>query len=170
MTPVGRVRLLAVKFIASVAFCLAAALTVMIVGILIGLVLFPAGPVTLLSGSTVPLVDAIGRALVIAVYAALSLVALVAVGLFFSTLTDVPVGAMAATVVVSIASQIVGSLSQLDALHPFLLTDRWFDFADLLRDPIAWSSFGENALLQLAYVAVFGSLAIGRFTTRDILS
>lgn len=170
VAPVGRVRLLAVKFAASIAFCLAAALTVMVVGILIGLALFPVGPVTLLSGSSVPLGDAIGRALAIAVYAALSLVGLAAIGLFISTLTDVPVGAMAATVVVSIAAQIVGSLSQLDYLHPFLFTDRWFDFADLLRDPIAWSSFGENALLQLAWVAVFGSLAIGRFTTRDVLS
>jgi ABC-2 type transport system permease protein len=170
VTPVGRLRLLAVKFAASLAFCLAAALTVMVVGILIGVALFPVGPVTLLSGSTVPLVDAIGRALAIAAYVALSLVGLAAIGLFISTLTDVPVGAMAATVVVSIAAQIVGSLSQLDALHPFLFTDRWFDFADLLRDPIAWSSFGENALLQLAYVAVFGALAAGRFTTRDILS
>ncbi|KQQ11239.1 ABC transporter permease [Rathayibacter sp. Leaf296] len=170
VTPVGRLRLLAVKFAAALAFCLAAALTVMVVGILIGFALFPVGPVTLLSGSTVPLVDAIGRALAIAVYVALSLVGLAAIGLFISTLTDVPVGAMAATVVVSIAAQIVGSLSQLDALHPFLFTDRWFDFADLLRDPIAWGSFGENALLQLAYVAVFGALAAGRFTTRDILS
>lgn len=170
VTPVGRLRLLAVKFAAALAFCLAAALTVMVVGILIGFALFPVGPVTLLSGSTVPLVEAIGRALAIAVYVALSLVGLAAIGLFISTLTDVPVGAMAATVVVSIAAQIVGSLSQLDALHPFLFTDRWFDFADLLRDPIAWSSFGENALLQLAYVAVFGALAAGRFTTRDILS
>ncbi|QHC66429.1 ABC transporter permease subunit [Rathayibacter sp. VKM Ac-2759] len=170
VTPVGRVRLLAVKFAASVAFCLAAALTVMVVGIVIGLALFPVGPVTLLSGSSVPLGAAIGRALLIAVYAALSLVGLAAIGLFISTLTDVPVGAMAATVVVSIAAQIVGSLSQLDALHPFLFTDRWFDFADLLRDPIAWGSLGENALLQLAYVLVFGSLAIGRFTTRDVLS
>ncbi|MBF4462571.1 MULTISPECIES: ABC transporter permease [unclassified Rathayibacter] len=170
VTPVGRVRLLVVKFVAAVAFCLAAAMTVMVVGILIGLALFPAGPVTLLSGSTIPLGDAIGRALVIAVYAALSLVGLAAIGLFISTLTDVPVGAMAATVVVSIASQIVGSLSQLDVLHPFLFSDRWFDFADLLRDPIAWNSLGENALLQLAYVAVFGSFAIARFTSRDILA
>lgn len=170
VTPVGRVRLLAVKFAASLAFCLAAALTVMVTGILIGLALFPAGPVTLLSGTTVPLVDAIGRALAIAVYAALSLVGLAAIGLFISTLTDVPVGAMAATVVVAIASQILGTLLQLKVLHPFLFSYRWFGFADLLRDPIAWGSFGENAVLQLAYVAVFGSLAIARFTTRDILS
>lgn len=170
ITPVGRIRLLVVKFIAAAVFCLTAALTVMIVGILIGLALFPVGPVTLLSGTEVPVIEAIGRALLIAVYVAVSLLGLSAIGLFISTLTDVPVGAMAATVVLSITSQILGSLSQLSAIHPYLVTTHWFGFGDLLRDPISWTSFGENALLQLVYVVVFGSLAMGRFVTRDILS
>ena len=129
----------------------------------------PWGPVTLLSGQTVGFGDYAGRLLLMALYVTVSLLGLSAIGLFVSTLTDVPVGAMAATIVLSTVAQIVGSLPQLDVLDPFLFTDHWFDFADLLRDPIAWSSFGENALLQPAYVAVFGSLAIGRFTTRDVL-
>jgi ABC-2 type transport system permease protein len=170
ITPVGRIRLLLVKFIAAAVFCLTAALTVMVVGILIGLALFPVGPVTLLSGTEVPVIEAIGRALLIAVYVAVSLLGLSAIGLFVSTLTDVPVGAMAATVVLSITSQILGSLSQLSAIHPYLFTTHWFGFGDLLRDPISWTSFGENALLQLVYVVAFGSLAMGRFVTRDILS
>jgi ABC-2 type transport system permease protein len=170
ITPVGRIRLLLVKFAAATLFCLTAALTVMVVGILIGLALFPVGPVTLLSGTQVPVVDAIARALLIALYVAVSLLGLSAIGLFISTLTDVPVGAMAATVVISITSQILGSLSQLSAIHPYLFTAHWFGFGDLLRDPISWTSFGENALLQLGYVVVFGSLAMGRFVTRDILS
>ena len=44
------------------------------------------------------------------------------------------------------------------------------DFADLLRQPIAWDSFLTNAFLQGGYVAVFGALAYGRFVTRDVLS
>jgi ABC-2 type transport system permease protein len=170
ITPVGRIRLLLVKFAAAALFCLTAALTVMVVGILVGLALFPVGPVTLLSGTQVPVADAIARALLIALYVAVSLLGLSAIGLFISTLTDVPVGAMAATVVISITSQILGSLSQLSAVHPYLFTAHWFGFGDLLRDPVSWTSFGENALLQLGYVVVFGSLAMGRFVTRDILS
>lgn len=170
VTPVGRIRLVLVKFVAALAFALAAALTVMVVGLLIGFALFPVGPVTLLSGTQIPAIDAVGRALLIALYVALSLAGLTAIGLFISTLTDVPVGAMAATVVLSITSQILGALSQLSALHPYLFTAHWLGFGDLLRDPISWSSFGENAVLQIGYVVVFGSLAMGRFVTRDILS
>lgn len=170
VTPVGRIRLLLVKFATAAVFALTAALTVMVVGLLIGLALFPVGPVTLLSGSEIPVIDAVGRALLIAVYVAVSLLGLSAIGLFISTLTDVPVGAMAATVVVSIASTILGALPQLADLHPYLFSAHWFGFGDLLRDPIAWSSFGANLALQAVYVVVFGSLAMGRFVTRDILS
>ncbi|NQX10703.1 ABC transporter permease subunit [Microbacteriaceae bacterium VKM Ac-2855] len=170
VAPVGRVRLLLVKFVSSVIFAFSGALAVMVTGAAIGLALFPIGPVTLLSGDTIGIGESFLRALLIALYVTLSLIGLCAVGLFISTITDVPVGAMAATVVVSIAAQIVGALPQLEWLHPWLLTQYWLNFADLLRQPLYWDSFGQNALVQLGYVAVFGALAYGRFTTRDILA
>ncbi|MDF0752950.1 ABC transporter permease subunit, partial [Marinobacter sp. 71-i] len=50
VAPAGRVRLLVVKYVAAAVFCLAATLTVVVVGALVGLALFGAGPATLLSG------------------------------------------------------------------------------------------------------------------------
>lgn len=170
IAPASRGRLLLVKYIGAAVFCLAAALVVSLVGILIGLALFGVGPVTLLSGDTIPLGESLGRIGLMAAYVAISLWGLAAIGLFISTLTDVPVGAMAATAVLSVASQILGQLPQLDWLHPWLFTQHWFGFADLLREPILWSSFGENALLQAGYVLVFGALAYGRLSTKDVLS
>jgi ABC-2 type transport system permease protein len=170
VSPVGRIRLLVVKYLAAVAFCLAATLTLAIAGILIGIALFPVGPVTLLSGDTVNVGESLVRSLLIALYATVSLLGLAAIGLFISTLTDAPVGAMAATVVLSIVSQVLGSLSQTEWLHPWLFSHFWLNFADMLRQPIEWSSFGQNALLQLGYVVVFGALAYGRFSSKDILS
>jgi ABC-2 type transport system permease protein len=170
VAPVGRIRLLLVKFAAAIAFCLAATVVITAAGALIGAALFPIGPVVLLSGDTIGVPDSIVRALLIAGYVTVSLAGLTAIGLFISTLTDAPVGAMAATVVVSIVAQVLDSLPQLDWLHPYLFSHYWLGFADLLRQPVEFSSFSSNALLQLAYVLVFGSLAIGRFTSKDILS
>ncbi|SMQ67290.1 ABC transporter permease subunit [Agreia sp. VKM Ac-1783] len=170
VSPVGRIRLLVVKYLAAAVFCLAATLTLSIAGILIGIALFPVGPVTLLSGDTVSIGDSLVRSLLIALYATVSLLGLSAIGLFISTLTDAPVGAMAATVVLSIVAQVLDSLSQTEWLHPWLFSHYWLNFADLLRQPIEWSSFGQNALLQLGYVFVFGALAYGRFSSKDILS
>lgn len=170
IAPAGRLRLLAVKFAGSAVFCVAAALAVAVAGALIGMLLFPIGPVTLLSGVQVGLGEAYLRLLLIALYIVVSLLGLCAIGLFLSTLTDVPVGAMAATAVLAVVAQVLDQLPQLDALHPWLFSHYWLGFGDLLRDPISWDSLGANALLQLGYLAVFGALAVGRFTTKDILS
>ena len=170
VTPVGRVRLVLVKYAGAALFCLVATLVVVVVGAIAGAALFPVGPVTLLSGQTIGVGDYAGRMLLMALYVTISLLGLSAIGLFASTLTSVPVGAMAATIVLSTVSQIVDALPQLDALDPWLFTHYWLGFADLMRDPVSWGNFADNALLQAGYVAVFGALALGRFTTKDVLS
>ncbi|MBO1738456.1 ABC transporter permease [Leifsonia sp. TF02-11] len=170
IAPAGRLRLLAVKYAGCAAFCVAAALTVAVAGALIGAILFPIGPVTLLSGSVVSVGDAAVRLLLIALYIVVSLLGMCAIGLFLSTLTDVPVGAMAATAVLAVVSQVLDQLPQLDAIHPWLFSHYWLGFADFLRAPLVWDSFVSNTWLQAGYVAVFGALAVGRFLSKDILS
>ena len=170
VAPAGRVRLLLVKYAGALAFCLAAPLTVALAGAAIGAALFPVGPVTLLSGDVIQPPEAVLRLLLISAYLAVSLAGLSAIGLFLSTLTVVPVGAMAATVVLSVVSQVLDQLPQLEWLHPWLFSHYWLGFGDLLRQPVLWDSFASNALLQAGYVAVFGALAYGRFVTKDVLS
>jgi ABC-2 type transport system permease protein len=168
--PAGRIRLLVVKYLGAAVFALAATLVVVISGAIIGVALFPVGPVTLLSGDTIDVGQSLLRSLLIAAYVTISLLGLSAIGLFFSTLTDVPVGAMAATIVLSVVSQVLDNLPQLDWLHPYLFSHYWLDFADILRDPVSWTSFGQNSLVQAAYFVIFAALAYGRFSTKDILS
>jgi ABC-2 type transport system permease protein len=170
IAPAGRVRLLWVKYVASVAFCLASTLVVAVSGAVIGVVLFPVGRVTLLSGNTVSPGAALVRIGLVAAYVTLSLLGMAAIGLFISTLTEIPVGAMAAVVVLAIASQILDSIPQVSWIHPWLFSHEWLGFADLMRDPISWTSMQRDALLQLGYIAVFGTLAYSRFTTKDVLS
>ena len=170
VAPAGRVRLLLVKYVGAIVFCIAAPLAVALAGAGIGAALFPVGPVTLLSGDVVEPGEAFSRMLLIAAYQTVSLLGLSAIGLFLSTLTDVPVGAMAATIVLSVASQVLDQLPQLEWLHPWLFSHYWFGFADLLRQPIGWESFTSNAVLQGGYIALFGALAYGRFVSKDVLS
>lgn len=170
LAPAGRTRLLAVKTTVVMLFCVVAPGLMALVGLVLGNVLFGAADAASLSGDVLTSGDLTVRIGLLALYSALSMVGLAAVGIFVSTLTDVPVGAMATTIVVAVAAQILGGLSQLDWLHPWLLTNLWLDFADLLRSPIVWDSFVDNALLQGGYAAVFLSLAWARFTTKDVLS
>lgn len=170
VAPVSRTRLLVVKFLGASAFALAATFTLMITGIAIGAILFPIGPVTLLSGDVISIPAALLRIFLVAIYVTISLMGLTAIGLFISTLTVIPVGAMAATVVASTVTQILGTLPQLAVIHPYLISYYWLGFADLLRNPMSLGSFASNALLQIAYIAIFGALAYGRFNTKDVLS
>jgi len=170
LAPAGRVRLLAVKFAGVLVFMVAAVLVIVLAGVGVGALLFPIGPVTLLSGDTIDGPEFAGRAALLVLYVAMSMAGIAAIGLFLSTLTNIPVGAMAATVVVAGASQIMDQLPQTSAIHAWLPTHYWFGFGDLLRSPLVLDSFGANGWLQLGYVVVFCALAWARFTTKDVLS
>lgn len=170
IAPVGRLRLLVVKYLGTLAFTVVGTFVLMIAGAIIGAILFPIGPITLLSGDTIEIPEALGRMALVAVYTTVSMMGMLALGLFISTLTTIPVGAMTGVLVASGVSQILDNLPQLSWLHEWLFTHYWLDFADILRQPMELSSFGSNLLLQLGYVAFFGALAYGRFTTKDILS
>ena len=110
------------------------------------------------------------RTFVAALVVGSSMFGLAAVGLFISTLTDVPVGAMAATVAFAILSAVLDSVPQFHSIHPWLFTHYWFAFSDLMRSPVSWHDISKGLLLQLGYVAVFGSAAWARFTTKDVLA
>lgn len=166
--PVPRTRLLAAKGMVALIFAAAAVGVIAVVALVAGGVAFGLTEMTLLSGSTVSLTDGLTRMAGVTAYVALSLTGLVAVGLFFSTLTEVPVGAMAATTVVAVISSVLDSLPQLAGIHPFLLTHHWFDFAEFLRLEVDWTLLGAGLAVQAGWVAVFASLAWERFTTADV--
>jgi ABC-2 type transport system permease protein len=168
--PVSRGRLLAVKYAGVAAYCFVATLVVATVGVLIGLVLFPVGRVTLLSGTQVSYASGLGRLLLVALYVAASMAAVGAIGLFVSTLTESAVAAMATTAVLSIASQVVDAVPQLHAVHPWLFSHYWLNFGDLLRDPMATDGVLRGLLCAAGYLAVFGSLAWSRFSGKDVSS
>ena len=170
VVPVRRGRLLAVKYTAVVTFCFAAVLVVAVTGAVTGFALFPVGPVTLLSGTTIPLAEAILRALLIALYVGACMAGLAAIGLFISALTEVPVGAMAATLTLSIVSQVLDAIPQVSGIHPYLFSDRWLAFGDLLRQPVATHELLLGLGTQAAYIALFTVLAWTRFGSSDVSS
>jgi ABC-2 type transport system permease protein len=170
VVPVSRTRLLAVKYAGVLTYLAAAALLVAAVGVGVGLVLFPVGPVTLLSGTQVSLAGGLGRVLLVTLYVAVMMAAVAAIGMFVSTLTESPIAATAATVVLAITSQVLDTVPQLDWLHGWLFSHYWLDYGDLLRAPVNLGAVTDNLLVQGAYVLVFGSLAWSRMTTKDVSS
>jgi ABC-2 type transport system permease protein len=168
--PVTRLRLLLVKLAAITVGAFVATFTVAVVGIVMGLVLFGGGSMTLLSGTQIGFGEGLLRVLLAAAYLACGLAALGAVGLFVSTLTEQPIGATIATVIFSSACFILESIPQVGWLHPYLLTHHWLDFGDLFRAPIAWDNLTSGLYLAAAYVVVFSAAAWARFAGKDVTS
>src|SRR5437763_1756800 len=168
--PSGRTRLLFVKAATVGVFCLVSALVVALGGLLAGVVLFPIGEVVTLSGTTVSLAEGMVRTFGASLVVGFSLMGLAAIGLFVSTLTDVPVGAMAATVGLAVLSAVLDSVPQVHSIHPSLFTHEWLSFGELLRTPVRWTAIRKDLVLQLGYVLVFGSAAWARFASKDVLA
>ncbi|KUN78061.1 ABC transporter permease [Streptomyces bungoensis] len=168
VAPAGRTRLLLTKYTTVMAFCLLATLVVAVSALAVGALLFPLGDLTTISGTRIGFADGLGRALLIALVVAASLVGVAALGLFVSTLTNSGIAAMATTVGLLITVQILDQIPQLHALRPYLFPHYWLSFADLMRDPVYWDDLVKNLGLQALYAAVFGSAAWARFTAKDI--
>ncbi len=168
--PAGRTRLLAVKFAAIVISSLVATFLVAGVGVLIGLSLFGGGDMTLLSGSQTSMAGGLGRLVLTCLYLAAQFSALGAIGLFISSLTEQPIGATVAVVLVNVMMFILDSISQLDWLHPWLLTHWWTAFGDFLRDPIATENAVRGLITAAVYAGVFWLAAWARFSSKDITS
>ncbi|MGP4083560.1 ABC transporter permease [Streptomyces sp. KR55] len=168
VAPAGRTRLLLTKYATTMAFCLAATLVVAVSALTVGALLFPLGDLTTISGTRISFAEGLGRALLIALVVAASLIGIAALGLFVSTLTNSGIAAMATTVGLLITVQILDQIPQLHALHPYFFSHYWLSFADLMREPVYWDDLVRNLGLQGLYAAVFGSAAWARFTTKDV--
>jgi len=168
--PAGRTRLLAVKYAAVVIFGLAACATVAAAALIVGVILFPVGPVTLLSGSTVSLGAGLLRLLLVVLYVAAAMAALGAIGLAVSTFTEHPIGAIAAILVLAVASEVSDAVPQFSAIHPYLPSHWWLSFGAILRSPAGGPELTHGLLSFAVYVIIFAAIAWARFTSADVTS
>jgi ABC-2 type transport system permease protein len=168
--PVGRRRLVLAKYGAVMAQVGTAVLWVLVVGLIAGTVAFGVGELPTLSGTTLGTGSGIVRITIAAAYVFAGIAGLVAIGVFFSSLTDSGPGATVATVAVAIGSQVLDNLSALRPIQPYLLSHRWLAFVDLFRSPVEWSGMIHGLALAGAYTAVFLAAALLVFGRKDVVS
>jgi ABC-2 type transport system permease protein len=168
--PAGRTRLLIVKYLTIVAFATAAVFAVSVVALLVGVILFPVGPVTLLSGTTVSLADGLLRVFLVTLYICAAMAAVGAIGLAISTFTEHAIGAIAATMILVVASEVVDQIPQFATVAPYLPTHWWNMFDSLLRMPVDTTTLWHGLLSFGVYAGLFWLIAWARFTSGDVTS
>lgn len=127
-----------------------------------------AGAVTSLSGTVLSPAQLGERTVSTVAYLALCMLAIGAIGLFFSTLTDSPPAAALGVLAVVVMS--AAPREAADAVERFLPTTHRLAWIDLYRDPILWTAVREGFGVQLAYIAVAFGAAWANFATKDITS
>jgi ABC-2 type transport system permease protein len=168
--PAGRTRLLFVKYAMIVVWSVTATFLVSAVALIVGVALFPVGPVTLLSGTTVSLGEGLVRVVFVTLYVCAAMSALGALGLAISTFTEHAIGAIAALMMLVVASEVVDNIPQFASVAPYLPTHWWNSFDSLLRSPVDTTTMWHGLISFAVYAALFLAIAWARFTSADVTS
>jgi ABC-2 type transport system permease protein len=165
---VERQQLFVAKVLAAFTYAIAALVLFAVVAALFGGLRFGFNPLTTLSGTQV----GVGRGLVLSAAAlaayAMPVLAVACIALLLSTVTRNSAAAIVGTLMISLLMQLLGILSGLDFLRPYLLSTQFDAWQGLLREPIDWAPIGRAVWVCAAYAvpSLFAALVV--FLRRDV--
>jgi ABC-2 type transport system permease protein len=138
------------------------------VGLLLGGVRYGLHPITSLSGTTI----GTGKGLVLLGAALLvylmPVLAIASIALLLSTVTRNSAAAVVGALMFSLILQILGIISGLDAIRPYLLSTQFDGWQGLLRDPVDWSPIIRSAWVCALYALPSLLAALLVFMRRDV--
>lgn len=169
LAPVGRVRLVVMKSAGVVTVAVLAVLLIAVVGMLAGTVVVGGAQGTLvtLSGTTLGVGEALGRIALVAVWTVGQLLAVGAVALAISTLTEHPLVVLASVLGGLIVFGVLSAIPSLGWLQPVLLTTGFTAGTDVLRDPMPLDGLASSTVRALVYIAVGLVVTVVRMRRRD---
>jgi ABC-2 type transport system permease protein len=169
LAPVGRLRLVVMKAFGVLVVAVAAVAVLAVVGVLAGLVVVGSadGQLVTLSGTTIGLGEALGRVALVAVWAIGQLVAVGAVALAVSAVTEHPLVVLASVLAGLIVFGVLSVIPALDWLQPYLLTSGWAAGADALRDPLPLAGMADATLRALCYAVIGAGATVVTMLRRD---
>jgi ABC-2 type transport system permease protein len=167
LAPVGRARLVWVKGFGVLAMTLLSVTAVAVSGLITGLVIVGSDGLVTLSGTTLPMGDALLRLALAVGWVTVQMAAVGAVALAISSLTDHPLVVMTTAMGGLIIFGVLGTVPQLSWLHPVLITNNWPSVIDVLRDPIVSDNLVHGLLCALCYALIGMSATFARVATKD---
>jgi ABC-2 type transport system permease protein len=167
ISPVGRLRLLAIKSFGVAAMSLVAVTLIAVVGLITGVVLFGGEGMLTLSGSTLSVGAGLGRIALTILLVSIQVWGVAAIAMAISACTEHPLVVMAATMAGVIVFAVLGLFSALDWLHPYLITSAWDGLVDVMRDPLPTEQLWRGTVVAGCYILIGLSLAAMRLATKD---
>ena len=170
LRPISRSHVLSSKLAVAALLALAAAVTIMVSGLIAGTIAFGWHPVDTPDGVAFSQGSALSKLALSTVYVAWCMAGVIALAFMISTMTDTSMGAVIGAVGLSIISQILDAISSLGSLRTLLITHYWHSWEGLFANPVTSSDMVKGVLLQVPYVLAFLALAWWWFHRRDIVS
>jgi ABC-2 type transport system permease protein len=167
VAPVSRPRLLAVKAFGVAAASLIGVLLMTVSGVLSGLLMLGGSNMLTMSGTTLTAGPALGKIVLAALLVWVQILAVAAVALAISSVTEHPLIVMAVSLGGIIVFGVLNAIEALDWLHPLLITQSWVSLVDIMRDPMPTDGITEGLLRAGCYMVIGYSLALARMLTRD---
>jgi ABC-2 type transport system permease protein len=165
---VERWQVFAGKALAAITYAALALVVYVGTALLLGGLAWGFDPVTLLSGTRV----SVSRGLTLLGIGTLTylmpVLAITAIALLLSTLTRNSAAAVVGTLMASLIMQVLGALSALDWLDPYLLSTQFNAWQGVLRDPIDWDPVIRAAWVSAAYAVPALGAAVIAFVRRDV--
>lgn len=167
LAPVSRPRLLAVKAFGVATVTLFVVALMALTGTVAGVILLGGDGMMTMSGTTLPLGEALGRILLTVLLVAVQVWALAAVALAVSAWTEHPLIVVVVALGVVILSGVLSAIPALDWLDPVLMTTSWMGIPEVIRDPLPTGTLTEGVLRAACYIVIGYSLALSRMLSRD---
>jgi ABC-2 type transport system permease protein len=156
------------KALAALTYTLTALVIFVLVGLVVGGLIWGFDPLISLSGTRVP----VGRGLLLIGGATLAyfvpMVAMAAVALLLSTVTHNSAAAVVGTLMFSLMLQLLGVISALDFLQPYLLSTQFNAWEGFLREPTDWAPVVRAVWVSAAYALPALAVALTAFLRRDV--
>jgi len=168
--PIGRARLLAVKWVVT---CVSVAVAL---GVLFGSALafstwaFGMAAVKTPAGGVIEIGDSLTRLGIAIAYILITAITVAALAFLLGVWTDTPLGAVGGAVLLMIVSSILDQIEDLGIVRQILPTHYQFAWTDALLPDILWDTMARGAALSLGYTALFLVASWWHFTRKDIVS
>ncbi|MGH3861053.1 ABC transporter permease subunit [Actinokineospora sp.] len=167
LAPVSRPRLLALKAFGVATVTLFVVALMALTGTIAGVILLGGDGMMTMSGTTLPLGEALGRILLTVLLVTVQVWALAAVALAVSAWTEHPLIVVVVALGVVILSGVLSAIPALDWLDPVLMTTSWMSIPEVIRDPLPTGTLTEGVLRAGCYIVIGYSLALSRMLSRD---
>lgn len=173
--PVSRVKLVLVKYAATVIYSLAMLLWLALVALLLSLLLFGEGDmINLKSDAFVMLLkdDIMWRYFAAFGFAAVAMAAVAALSVLLSVFAENSIGPIIGTMGVIIVLTIFSNLGLpvFDNIKPYLLTTHMIGWKGFFDNPVPYTSIAWSAGILVAYIVVLLTATVVLFNRKDIKS